>query len=285
MPSLDSAQINTPTPLSRCLLCGSSDIRIVDEKAAKCGHCALLMNVNTNELDYSDGGGQSVPDAHKMKWRMLNAEFRFRIIRQFLGDHQLFVDVGCGSGEMLSVSKALFPRHIGFDTNAILIEHIVDSLRLNAVNSFFNPSLIMEEWRQQPKVIAVSHVLEHLSEPMALMKTIEAFMTPGDLLYIEVPLYTGQSFSKRKYAWNLWNPEHLALYSLTALEFIAAELRLAIVDENCRIFARGSKSRKTLIKLFLSGPFMFLYRWATKPSYLSMADVMIRDYGFMVLKK
>jgi len=273
------------TPPSRCLLCGSGNIQVLDREAAKCNDCALLMNMNTEEQNYSNGGGQSVPDPNKMKWRMLNAELRFKIIRQFLGDHQLFVDIGCGSGEMLAVSKKLFPHHIGFDTNAPLIDHIVNVLRLNAVNSFFEPSLIKEEWRHLPKVIAVSHVLEHLSEPMTLMKKIDAFMAPGDLLYIEVPLYTGRSFTKQKYAWNLWNPEHVALYSITAMEFIASELGLAILDKNCRIFARGSRSGKTLVKLFLSSPLRFLYHLATKPTHLSMADVMIRDYGYMVLKK
>jgi SAM-dependent methyltransferase len=285
MPSLEPAQIQPPVPPARCLLCGSTEVAAVDANALKCGRCALLMSAHTQELDYSQGGGQSVPDPHKMKWRLLNAEFRFRIIRRFLAGHRLFVDVGCGSGEMLSRSKALFPWHIGFDTNTILIDHIVNSLGLNAVNSFFDPALIKEEWRRLPKVITVAHVLEHLAEPMVLLRRIAAFMAPGDLLYVEVPLHTGRSFAERQYAWNLWNPEHLALYSPAALEFIAAELGFDVLDRNCRIFARGSKSGKTLIRLFLSSPLQFLRLWATKPAYLSMADVMIRDYGYIVLKK
>ena len=40
---------------------------------------------------------------------------------------------------------------------------------------------------------------------------------PGDLLYIEVPLHTGQSFQQQRYAWSLWYHEHLYLYSPMAL--------------------------------------------------------------------
>lgn len=268
-----------------CLLCGSTEFQAHDARSALCLRCGLLMNLQTRELDYSEGGGQRVPDAGKMKWRMENARRRFRIIRRFLDGHELFIDIGCGSGEMLEVSRAYFPNHLGFDTNTALIRHIVQERHLNAIESRFDYALVDERQRSMKKVIALSHVLEHLDRPLDTLQQIYDAMQPGDLLYIEVPLHTGESFRKLGYGWNLWNEEHLALYSMDALRFIARRLGFETLHEGTRIFARGSKSGKTRLKLFLGSPLKFVATAIGKNPDHSMADIMIADYGCIVLRK
>ncbi len=120
---------------------------------------------------------------------------------------------------------------------------------------------------------------------MATLQAVCDAMVPGDLLYIEVPLHTGQSFARQGYAWSMWNTEHVALYSGPALDYIARTLGLTTLVNGTRIFARGSKSRKTFLRLMVRSPLRFLLTAARKPAYLSMADVMIADYGFILLRK
>ena len=271
--------------LPPCPLCGSAEVVARDGRAADCPRCGLLINRQTTALDYSQGGGQAIPDPGKMKWRIENARLRFRIIRQFLAGHELFVDIGCGSGEMLEVSRCCFPHHIGFDTNQPLIEYVRGGRGLNAVAAPFDARLLDPSWRGLPKVVALSHVLEHLAAPMELLSQVDAFLRPGDLLYLEVPLHTGRSLARLGYRWSLWNAEHVALYSMKSLVFIGERLRFAVLHRGYRIFARGSKSGKTLVRLFLANPAEFVRQALTKPSCHTMADVMIRDYGCVVLRK
>jgi SAM-dependent methyltransferase len=270
--------------VSHCPLCGSDQLLPRDAVAVLCAECGLLINRQTQALDYSGGGGQAVPDAAKMAWRLENARYRFRIIAPFIRAHEAFIDIGCGSGEMLEISRAYFKQHAGFDTNTILVDY-TQQRGLNAYNAAFSAAALGQTLHDQPKVFALSHVIEHLAQPLETLRTIYEAMAPGDLLYLEVPLHTGQSFATLGYAWSLWNAEHVALYSPQALDFIACHFGLTVLQHGTRIFARGSKSRKTVIRLFLRAPLQFVLSAMRKPPFHSMADVMIADYGYALLQK
>jgi hypothetical protein len=110
-------------------------------------------------------------------------------------------------------------------------------------------------------------------------------MSRGDLLYIEVPLHTGLSFRQQGYRWNLWAAEHRALYASQALSFIAATCGFETLASGTRIFARGSHSTKTRLRLLVRQPLAVIKLLLTKPRALSLADVLIGDYGFVVLRK
>lgn len=267
-----------------CLLCGASPLQPSGPRAALCPHCGLLHNLDTTPVDYAAGGGQATPDAAKMRWRMLNARMRFRLIAPFLDGHALFIDIGCGSGEMLAVAGETFRHCIGFDTNLTLIDYVRTHTTATVIGQAFDPALIDPALLGERKLIALSHVLEHLEAPLKLLDNIVATMGSGDLLYLEVPLHTGRSFRTLGQAWNLWNHEHLALYSPDALDYVAGKLGLQVLHRGARIFARGSHSGKTRLKLLLESPVAFLRALFTKGRH-SLADVLIGDYGCMVLRK
>lgn len=269
---------------SHCLLCGSAELRVIDPKAALCPACDLLINRETEALDYADGGGQSPPDQDKMRWRLENARMRLRLIEPFLSGHATLVDIGCGSGEMLEAGVNLFSCRIGFDTNAQLIQHIRSRSNATVFESNFDAALTPKELSVQPKVFALSHVLEHLEKPLALVEQIVVAMAPGDLLYVEVPLHSGQSFRKQGFGWSLWNHEHVALYSTTALELLARRTGLDVLHRGTRVFARGSHSGKTRLRLMLADPLRFFRVLQTKGRH-SIADLMIADYGCIILRK
>ncbi|MBL8490687.1 MAG: class I SAM-dependent methyltransferase, partial [Rhodocyclaceae bacterium] len=199
--------------------------------------------------------------------------------------HEVLVDIGCGSGEMLEAGRDRFARCVGFDTNRPLIRHIAAQGRAVAIEGHFDAGRIPGELRGRPTVFALSHVLEHLPEPAGLLAQVAAAMGPGDLLYVEVPLHTGESFRRQGYGWNLWNAEHLALYGPRTLGVLAGRAGLAVLDSGSRIFARGSRSTKTRLRLLRRAPAAFLRAALTKPRRLSIADVMVADYGYAVLRK
>lgn len=267
-----------------CPLCGHADIAVRDEHAAHCPACGLLVNLDTAPLDYAEGGGQAVPDAAKMRWRVENARGRFRLLEPWLDGVEVFVDIGCGSGEMLEVAAARFARCIGFDTNRPLIGHIRKGGRAVAIEGHFDAAALPPEAAGRRTLFAASHVIEHLEQPLALVRQVAAAMHAGDLLYIEVPLHTGASFRKLGYRWSLWNREHLMLFSPQALEYLAAHSGLDTLAQGTRIFARGSHSTKTRLRLLARRPLAFM-RAAIAKGRHSFADVLIADYGYLVLRK
>lgn len=272
-------------PGTACILCGHAPLEAVGSEAALCPQCGLLHNLAAEDVPYVDGGGQSVPDAGKTRWRQINARRRLALIAPFLAGHGTLIDIGCGSGEMLQAARERGLDAIGFDTNRPLIRHIRERLGLTAFESRFDAALLPSEAAGQGRIFSLAHVLEHLAEPLALVFQVHAAMRPGDLLYIEVPLHTGQSFRTQGFRWNLWASEHRGLYAPQSLHFIATACGFGTLACGTRIFARGSHSTKTRLRLFFRQPLRSLKTLLTKPSTLSLADVLIGDYGFIVLRK
>jgi SAM-dependent methyltransferase len=269
---------------SCCLLCGGKTLTPVAGRAALCGDCGLLINLETHPLDYADGGGQAPPDATKMRWRLENARMRLALIEPHLAGHDVFIDIGCGSGEMLAAAAVDYATCIGFDTNAPLICHIRATSDATVFEAPFSAALLPAATHGHGKVFALSHVLEHLERPLALVDEVAAAMAPGDLCYIEVPLHTGEAFRSQQFGWNLWNHEHVALYSAQALDFIARHAGLDIRHRGTRVFARGSRSGKTRLRLLRRSPVRFVRALWSKGRH-SVADVLLADYGCVVLRK
>lgn len=272
-----------PVPES-CIVCGATGLEVLDTHAARCRSCGLLHNLEAEDVQYVDEGGQAVPDDAKMRWRLVNARRRLALIRPFMKNHELLVDVGCGSGEMLLAGSDAGLEVIGFDTNRPLIRHIREAHMLPAVEGHFTAAGLPAALSDRPKVYTLSHVLEHLEAPLEVVSEVVSAMSPGDLLYIEVPLATGQSFQQQGYGWSLWQAEHRALYTPQALAAIGTRVGLETLDSGARIFARGSHSNKTRLRLFRSAPWRVLCTLLSKPANLSLADVMIGDYGFVIFR-
>jgi SAM-dependent methyltransferase len=270
--------------MTACPLCGNANIARGDEHAAHCPGCDLLINLDTAPLDYAEGGGQAVPDAGKMRWRLENARRRFALLEPWLDGIETFVDIGCGSGEMLEIAGR-FAHRIGFDTNRPLIEHIRIAGSATAIEGHFDAAALPSAAAGRRTLFAASHVLEHLERPLTLVRQVATAMKPGDIFYVEVPLFTGASFRKLGYRWSLWNREHLMLFSPKSLAYVATNSGLAMLAQGTRIFARGSRSMGTRLRLLRESPAAFLRALLTKPRYLSAADVMIADYGYLILRK
>ncbi len=270
--------------LDACILCGHAPLETLDTHAAYCPQCGLLHNLGAEETNYVKGGGQAVPDEAKTRWRRINAQRRLDIIAPHFAGHDTLIDIGCGSGEMLLAAKGRLPHVLGFDTNRPLIRHIRENLALPVIEGYFDAAVIAPDLLARKKIFTLSHVLEHLVQPLELVRKIHAAMSPGDLLYIEVPLYTGHSFRQMGYRWNLWATEHRALYSLQALRFLAASGGFETLSASTRIFARGSHSGKTRLRLLLKSPLHFL-RAALNKGKHSIADLLVADYGCLVLRK
>lgn len=270
--------------MAACPLCGNPAPEPRDTHSAHCPACDLLINLDTAPLNYAEGGGQAVPDAGKMRWRLENARRRFALLEPWLDGIETFVDIGCGSGEMLEAGTSRFTYCIGFDTNRPLIEHIRAAGSATAIEGHFDAAALPPAAAGRRTLFAASHVIEHIEQPLTLVRQVATAMKPGDIFYVEVPLFTGASFRKLGYRWPLWNREHLMLFSPKSLAYVAANSGLAMLAQGTRIFARGSRSMKTRLRLLARHPTAFLRAAFGKGAH-SFADLLIADYGYLLLRK
>jgi len=103
-------------------------------------------------------------------------------------------------------------------------------------------------------LIVCSNVLEHVSDPSALLEDVKSFMTQKSVLYLEVPfeaLMKGEN-ANRVLSKKHWH-EHINFFSKTALELVLARTNLSIISQeisnvvvagkSCSIFQIAAKLR------------------------------------------
>ncbi|HWH43771.1 MAG TPA: methyltransferase domain-containing protein [Thermoleophilaceae bacterium] len=108
-----------------------------------------------------------------------------------------FLDVGCGSGEVLIAAK----RH-GWDVQGV--EPVEDSAREGVERGVSVITATLEESGLPERswdVVAIFHVLEHMSQPVEFLRMISRWAKPGGHILVEVPNF--RSFH-RKHAQERW---------------------------------------------------------------------------------
>jgi SAM-dependent methyltransferase len=126
-----------------------------------------------------------------------------------------YLDVGCGSGWALGVASALGWRVSGIEVDAPAAEkarrfthdiHVGDALTAGFAPGSFD-------------LITAFHVLEHVPEPVTLLRRMLEWLAPGGRLVIEVPNVGGlgaRLFGADWYALDL--PRHLSHFTSASLD-------------------------------------------------------------------
>lgn len=94
------------------------------------------------------------------------------------------LDVGCGNGAHLLLLKRLGWEVAGFD----LADHTVPEVREAGIRVHTGS---LEAWASGKdgsfELITLWHVLEHVEEPRAVLRSIRRLLAPGGILMLEVP--------------------------------------------------------------------------------------------------
>jgi len=126
-----------------------------------------------------------------------------------------YLDVGCGSGGALGVANALGWKVAGIEVDeaaAAKARRFTDELHVGDVlTAPFAPGRF--------DVVTAFHVLEHVADPVAVIRRALAWLAPGGLLIIEVPNVGGAGAAIFGKAWSgLELPRHLSHFSPETLE-------------------------------------------------------------------
>ena len=120
------------------------------------------------------------------------------------------LDLGCGNGAFLARSREMGWDVVGCDPDpkaiAICREQALDAIQGNA----FSDALDGERF----DVVTISHVLEHVADPQALLRRVYELLQPGGLVWVALP--NPESLGLRMFgaAWRgLHVPFHLCIPS------------------------------------------------------------------------
>ncbi len=101
------------------------------------------------------------------------------------GPGRNLLEVGCGTGEFLIAARSAGHSVIGLDLSQEVVSYVRHrhpdlDVRCSTVESAGLPA-------ESVDVIAAFHVLEHVADPIGLLRQMQRLLRPGGLVYIRVP--------------------------------------------------------------------------------------------------
>lgn len=121
-----------------------------------------------------------------------------------------YLDVGCGSGAALGVARAL-----GWQVAGIEMDRAAAEKARQFTNEIYVGDVLAAPFAPgRFDVVTALHVLEHVPDPVRLVRRMVEWLAPGGLLIIEVPNAAGLGARLFQEAWvGLELPRHLSHFS------------------------------------------------------------------------
>lgn len=94
------------------------------------------------------------------------------------------LDLPCGDGTLTEIFSGHFSRVVGVDASSV---HLAEA-RKRLPNGIFHETLI-EEFKPDEKFdsIFMINILEHLDDPVGVLKKVSGWLSPGGVVVIQVP--------------------------------------------------------------------------------------------------
>jgi len=127
------------------------------------------------------------------------------------------IEIGCSSGGTISALKKTVKSVQGCDLDVEAIKFAKNKFKLNVEVGMYPSSL-----PDGPKLFILSHMLEHVFNPLETLREIRLIMSPGDYLFVAVPGLNG--VSKGDYKNDLrryFHIAHVTDFSATTLTNVA----------------------------------------------------------------
>ena len=185
------------------------------------------------EVAYADDA-PAVPAADDPPWQEIAQQDRLEGLERVLGPgRRRLLDVGCGPGHFLKTARTRGWRAIGIEPSRRAAAQARNA-GLEVVEGFFGPEVAAGLGRFD--AISLSHVLERVADPVAVLIAARDILEPGGALCVTVP----NDFSPFQIAaaataatgeWWLALPQHLNYFDFATLVNLLERLDFAVAEK------------------------------------------------------
>lgn len=102
------------------------------------------------------------------------------------------LDIGCGTGAFLKAFSSVFEKGwslYGFEPNVRSLEELT---KIKSVRHVFQETL--ESIQERFELVSLIHSLEHIENPVALLKQVAQLLAPSGMVLIQVPYFEDNPF-------------------------------------------------------------------------------------------
>lgn len=139
--------------------------------------------------------------------------------------HPRLLDVGCGSGQFLNFIQKLGWEGYGIDTDSKAIA-AANQLQLHVANTALLPDTFPSRFFD---AITMNHVIEHVHDPISLLKICHKILKPSGILWIATPNALSLSHKKFGRHWRgIESPRHVVLFTPKSLRIALQHAGFAV---------------------------------------------------------
>jgi len=211
-----------------CPLCDDFVFERARDELLRCRTCRLVLdpviwNSSAPAQLEAEWFGSS---AERSKWldvfEALNNRRNWKRLAGHLRPHGTLLEVGIGSGSFLDFCAKRGLEVTGCDLSPALAKQAYDRFNVNVV---VRPLQEIDS-HEKYDVIIMNHILEHVSDPLALLRHAESLLAANGVVHVAVPNVA--SWGARLRGWVSYEPYHL-------LYFDQHTLRMAIERSGLRV--------------------------------------------------
>jgi len=177
-----------------CRLCGSGRLKLLYTQGAggrypffRCLDCRLVTYDLSGGLDQDKYCRPDDPlDTRTRGNRSQTATFRF-IERRFRVPGRM-LDIGCGNGRLLMLARDRGWSVTGLELSRMLASEAGERLGVELLHGDLST---MQDLPGGFDLVVMRHVLEHISEPVAVLERIGGMLAPSGRLLLEMPNIDG----------------------------------------------------------------------------------------------
>ena len=232
---VERRSVTTP---ARCRICANTELRpafrLTQFVVFTCPACGYGTTVYTSPIDDNQARFQGE------RWtetRSLLESVTAAMARRRYADLAPFgpgpdlLEIGCGTGEFLSCAQALGHRVTGLDLSHRVVAHVASrypgmDIRCGTLESTHLAPASFD-------VIAAFHVLEHVTDPVGLLRQMVSLVRPSGLVYVRVPNLNTWYRHALGSSWWGFSLDHVG-------HFTAASLRRAMTDAGLTVLTARS---------------------------------------------
>lgn len=199
-----------------------------DLKILECTHCGLVTLSSLSHIQagfYENSGMHGVeptPMATWLKDTEWDDQRRFEMLKSMLSNKKL-LDFGCGAGGFLNKAQQLADSVAGIELELRVQEYWRNQITIH-------PDV--ESAGGGYDLVTAFHVVEHLPDPVAVLKALAGKLSKNGRMVVEVPssedalltLYDSDAFQRFTY----WS-QHLFLFNAETLRRLVKQAGLRIV--------------------------------------------------------